>query len=472
MSMRVNLNTAAMNASRNLAANDTRMGKSIERLSSGYRINSAADDPAGLVNSENLRAQIGGLGQAISNSQDAVNMVKTAEGALTEVHSLLQSMRNLAVHAANAGANSNEAVSADQAQIKSAVESLNRISSTTAFGSKKLLDGSAGFTSNITGAAVSSMSMGGSGSVFQGINGASVSVNVTQAATKTSSAGAAFAADVSEAAGNVQINGVDIGTFAAGTDNSAIEAAINAKTAETGVKATYDSGAHTFTLEQTKSGSANGIELGGQAAAVLGGTTGVMTTTGGKDAVASVTIGGTSTTTFSAGSGETLKNAAGDTIVLSDATAGNKGVQGTVTNSALSFQIGANAGETATVSLGNTKASNLGTGNGTTTNSVADIDVTSASGAQDAIKVLDSAITQVSKQRADLGAFQKNVLESNINSLGVAKENVAASESSIRDTDMAAEMVQFTRFQILNQAGTSMLTQANQAPQQLLSLLR
>ena len=151
MGLRINLNSAAQTAHRMLSGTDQALNKSIERLSSGYKINSAADDPAGLVISEKLRAQISGLGQAISTAGDAVNMVKTAEGALNEVSGLLRSMRDLAVHAANSGATDDASKQADQAQIQSAIESINKISSETQFGNKKMLDGTAGITASITG---------------------------------------------------------------------------------------------------------------------------------------------------------------------------------------------------------------------------------------------------------------------------------------------------------------------------------
>ena len=154
MGMRINLNSAAMTAHRMMTNTDTALGKSIERLSSGYKINSAADDPAGLVISEKLRAQVSGLTQAIRNASDAVNMVKTAEGALNEVSTMLRSMRDLAVHAANTGATDKASVEADQAQINSAIDTLNKIAAETQFGNKKLLDGSAGITSTITGSSV------------------------------------------------------------------------------------------------------------------------------------------------------------------------------------------------------------------------------------------------------------------------------------------------------------------------------
>lgn len=463
MSLRINSNDSAMNAHRNLAASSAKMGQQIERLSSGYKINRGSDDPAGLVVSENLRAQIGGLGQAISNSQNAVNMIKTAEGALTEVNSLLRSMRDLAVHAANTGANSNEAIAADQAQIKSALESLDRISANTAFGDKKLLNGSAGLKASVVDPSnVASINASQSGSSVLKAGGA-VNVNVTQVATRASSDSATLTGGKALADGTLSINGVFIGEYTTATDASSIATDINSKSAQTGVVANFDADTNTMTLTQLQYGSAGKIEVGGTAAVL-----GAQTATAGLDVAATVTVDGAAQT-FT-GAGWNLNSAAGDTIQLRESANGNLGHVATVSGGVLNFQIGAKAGETAAVAISSTATKDLGTGVDSTYSSLASIDVTKD--AETAIKVLDAAIAQVSKQRADLGAFQKNVLESNINSLGIAKENVAASESSIRDADMAAEMVEFTKYQILNQAGTAMLTQANQAPQQLLSLLR
>src|SRR5215468_5042405 len=157
MSLRINTNVTALNALRNLDATTGAVSTSIERLSSGLRINTAADDPAGLIISEGLRSQVDGLNQAISNSQDANNLIKTAEGGLTEVNTLLRSIRQLAVHAANTGVNDVNAVQADQTQIKSALDSIDRIASQTQFGTKRLLDGTSGITAavvdttNVTG---------------------------------------------------------------------------------------------------------------------------------------------------------------------------------------------------------------------------------------------------------------------------------------------------------------------------------
>jgi flagellin len=275
--LRINQNIAAFNAYRNLSVTDGQMSKSLEKLSSGFRINRAADDAAGLAISEGLRSQVGGLKQAVRNAQDGVSVVQTAEGALTEVHSMLQRVRDLSVQAANAGANNSDSLSAIQAEI-------------TELGSA-----------------------------------------ITDIATRTN------------------FNGTDLLTNAA--------------------------------------------------------------------------------------------SAAG-----------------------LTFHVGAGATDTLNVTLTDVEA--VGT-------AVSALDVTpvDGSGATAAITAVDTQITAVSDARATLGASQ-NRLEHTINSLNVSVENLSASESRIRDTDMAQEMVSFTRAQILSQAGTAMLAQANQAPQGVLQLLR
>jgi len=273
MGLRINQNIAALNAYRNLSSTDNQMSKSLEKLSSGFRINRAADDAAGLSISEGLRAQVNGLKTAVRNAQDGISVVQTAEGALTETHAILQRMRELAVQAANEGAADTAARDAAELEVTALASELTRISTSTKYGNASLLGG------------------------------------------------------------------------------------------------TY---------------------------------TGV-------------------------------------------------------------FQVGANAGEKLTVAVAqNFGAVSLG---------VSALDFSAAGGASGAIATIDTAITTVSNERAKLGAIQ-NRFEHTISNLSVAAENLAASESRIRDTDMALEMVSFTRAQILTQAGTAMLAQANSAPQGVLQLLR
>lgn len=476
MSLRINLNSAALTASRNLAGTDSALSKSIERLSSGFKINSAGDDPAGLVISEKLRAQVSGLQQAIQNAGDAVNMVKTTEGALNEVNNLLRSMRDLAVHAANTGANDTAAIAADQSQITNALASINKISSETQFGNKKLLDGSAGIKATITGSSVTAANMNYSSTLAASDT---VSVNVTTAAEKATLSSTDFGADDTAAIGATgsftltgKGNSVEI-DYTATMTVTQLAAAINAKTSTTGVTATLDnSGVIVLTSEDY--GSAATISVA-SAADFTG--AGEAASDSGVDVAATVThtggLGGNvSDTSWTSGSGCTLKDSLGNSIALTSAaasTVADLGAQFTTVSGSLQFQVGAYADQTRTVNIAASDTASLGAGavSGMT---LADVDVTSS--ATNALKIIDQAISDISTIRANLGATQKNVFESSINSLTVAKENIAASESTIRDTDMAAEMVNFTKYQILNQAGVAMLAQANQAPQNLLSLLR
>jgi flagellin len=273
MSLRINQNIDAFNSYRNLSVTQGQMSKSLEKLSSGFRINRAADDAAGLAISEGLRAQTGGLKVAVRNAQDGISVVQTAEGALTETHSILQRMRDLAVQASNDGAVSDTDKAKADAEFQELGKELDDIAKNTSFNGTKLLDG---------------------------------------------------------------------------------------------------------------------------------------------------------------------------------------------TYSSKTFQVGANSGESLSVSIGDMKAATITGGVG---------DIKTATAAQTALTNVDTAIGKVSDERAKLGAVQ-NRFEHKINNLSVAVENLSASESRIRDTDMAAEMMSFTRSQILSQAGTAMLAQANQAPQGVLSLLR
>jgi len=468
MSLRINLNSAALQSSRVLRSNDDMVTRSIERLSSGYKINRAADNPAGLAISEALRAQIGGLKQAISNTQDAVNMVKTAEGALTEVHSLLRSMRDLAVHALNTGAVDATQLAADQAQIRSAIEALNRIADTTAFGGRKLLDGTAGVQAQVTSGLTNGQFISGSTATKSG----TYTITINTAATQRTVVGtAAYTA----ANGAIIINNVSVALTATDTAATAV-AKINAVSGQTGVTASQSGGIITLTSVAYGSGAKIDISYSGGVtqANFFGGT---PTVTAGVDVVASFTGGSVNASNIT-GNGRTWtgpanSDLAGAVFYLNGAA--NSTLQVTVTQGSLQFQVGSEVGQTAAVNVTGTAANKLGvgaTGLETSAQTVADIDVTTTAGARDAVRLIDQAIKQVSTVRGDLGAVQKNVFESAINSLSIAVENIMASESSIRDTDIAAEISEFTKAQILMNSSIAMLAQANQAPQALLQLLR
>jgi len=462
--VRINNNISALNAWRNLTMTDGSIGKSLEKLSSGLRINRAADDAAGLAISEKMRAQIKGLNQAVRNAQDGISLIQTAEGALTETHSILQRMRELAVQASN-----DTLTTEDRGTIQKEVDQLigevNRISDTTEFNTRKLLNGAAGLDATVSGLNADRVSVK-EGTADTQAGGKVNITNITSA--KSASTGAGSLAVV--AGGTFTINGTSI-TVAAGSTGDQIAAAINAVTGQTGVKAAWDATGSTLTVETQDVGSAAKQVIAGLdtvTGAVAGtfdgtdvGTDAVITATD-ENAVAitSYTARGNDITitqsatkakglTFSVYSGYTAATAVTANITVN-------------ANNAMNFQIGANSGQSMYASVGNMSAAALGIGN---------INVTARSSASDGISVLDTAIKTVSGERAKLGAVQ-NRLEHTINNLGAASENLTAAESRVRDVDMAQEMTAFTRNQILMQAGTAMLAQANQKPQSVLQLLR
>lgn len=495
MSLRINTNISALNALRNVERASDGFGRSIEKLASGLRINRSADDPAGLIRSEDLRAQIAGLEQAIANSQDATNLVKTAEGALEEVHNLLRSMRQLAVASGNTGTNDLTALQANQNQIQSAIDSINRIAAQTQFGTKKLLDGTAGVSAVVTDfTRVGGMFFGGS--VFGSVGGAAsqeyavgtgaITIDVTAAATRASIQGNRDytpATAIIQTSATVVINGVSFSTQAGTTTVQSFVDQINSQSSVTGVVAELvNSGTNLNVRLRAKEYGANfSVTVNDQQGILFNAATTSSASGTNATAVVSVTNvdGGVVTVLFTGGkaagdSGLKLSDAKGNVILLNeagnDATSDNDAV-GRTSAGQLEFQIGANAGQVARFSINNMRADRIGTG-AVAGKSLKDIDVTKTGGAEEALKIIDAAIQQVSKLRGDMGAFQKNVLDSNMRSLSVAKENLTATESAIRDTNFAEEISRFTKFQILQQAGMSVLGQANFAPQGVLQLIR
>jgi flagellin len=400
MGLRINQNIAAQNAYRNLSITDGQMSKSLEKLSSGYRINRAADDAAGLSISEGLRSQIGGLKVAVRNAQDGISVSQTAEGALNEVTSILQRMRDLSVQAANGGSNDDEAKGAAQKEFGQLNLELDRIGKTTSFGKSKLLDGSFGNSQEVAG-------------------------------IKTATA-------LPTTALTFQITTL-------GTDSAGAPITLGTPISVTTVPPT--------TVPPSAKDVADSINTATAAALKTAGYTG--------DEVK------VSASVADDGSGFTMKLDGAKSFTLAGGGLGGVGITDALStnvpgSNSGQFQVGANAGETLNISIGAVSSNALGT---------SALDLSAAGGADTAISAVDAAITSVSDQRATLGASQ-NRFEHTINNLNVSVENLSASESRIRDTDMAQEMVGFTRNQILTQAGTAMLSQANQASQGVLSLLR
>lgn len=790
MGLRINQNIAALNAARNLRATDAAMSKSLERLSSGFRINRAADDPAGLIISENLRAQIAGLGQAVKNSSNAVNVVRTAEAALDEVLKQLRAVRTLALDALNTGSSDAIARAADQTQIDSSIATINRIGNTTQFGKIKLLNGSsgvrgssnsndlefiAGSTNTVAGSynvnisqvatkgtktfsvlnefetgdagtivlkasqtAVFEIDFGAAGSLtatevkelgaqltaaglvddttqtgvsvrfneqdavayvtvdstaaaaidsvdtdmltnlngttlgkiinftsdqgdkttgtklhlvgrFAGLGFTASDTTVTTASSDTGFSASAAAQTGAAGGGSITTGEtasftIDFGTGLDTTGKKALAQALqdagltdttgealtgsNATLSTMAVSLNTDTAVVTVTVSATEvitvdevatalatgvnTNSASnldrfvtlGVNAGAELTFVTSADAVVANNGGAKDVIgtaltfASVTgLSSTEVATLGAGTGLAVADikTVGETLTINDSTvvdiaAGTalssvvsrinsalladelkvnasfkadtassdlneltfentefgstlttvkstksgalthhlgvgtsvQNVQGkdvagtingvkadgdgqfltlastgdnangikvkftgvtaptdgtlkaTVTQDSLLFQVGANSGQVVKQSIEDVRANKLGklaTGLLTSAKSVADINVTTENGAKDALNLVDDAINTITTIRGNLGAFQANVLESNINSLGVAKENLSAAESAIRDADFAEETVQFTRNQILLQAGTAILTQANAIPQAVLQLL-
>ncbi len=380
----INTNVMSLNAQRNLNANSMSLATSIQRLSSGLRINSAKDDAAGLAISERFTTQIRGLNVAVRNANDGISLAQTAEGALGEISNNLQRIRELAVQSSNAS-NSASDRAALQKEVTQLTAEINRVATQTEFNGTKLLDGS--FT----------------GQAFQvGANAGQLITVDAVANAQTGSLGGTLFADgtvtIDEPADEntainltgISVNGVALddisvaasGTTAADTQTAAVNAlvaAINAKSAELGVVAEADSSAGVVNVRSFQAGdSAIDFEITGASAA------------------------------FSAPTSQTF---------------------------------------------------------------VADVDISTFAGAQQAIAIMDSALTSVNSARADMGAVQ-NRFTSVIANLQTTSENLSASRSRIRDTDFAAETAELTRTQILQQAGVAMLAQANQVPQGVLSLLR
>ncbi|MFT5301331.1 MAG: flagellin [Mariniblastus sp.] len=465
-------NVGALNAQHNLARSSNKLNTSIERLSSGFKINRGADGPAALVISEKQRAQISGLRAAIDNTEKAGAVVQTAEGALNEINSLLVKVRSLAIDSANAGVNDEDALAANQAEISNALDTINRIAENTQFGEKKLLDGSAGVSGTTNDADVTFLKATtdtSAGSYAIAVSSAAETANLTAGTATT----AALAADET-----LTVNGVSI-TLNSGSSQAQVISRINEFSNQTGVIAEDDPGAAGQTrLRSAEFGSSATISAVSNVAAA--GTSSGFGTTGLNDTGVDIagTIGGNAATgsgavlTGTAGSSEGVKvSLAANSADLADSVSGAQGLVN-VSNNALVFQIGANQNQTVSIAIDSVEAKGLGIGvaNNQFT-SLNDINVTSASKAQDTIGVLDAAIDEISNLRGTLGAFQGNTLESTANNMRTTLENTVNAESVIRDTDFAEEISNFTNSQVLVQAGTSVLSNANQSSQLILSLL-
>ncbi len=472
MGLSIANNVASLNAQNNLNKASMNVRSSVEKLSSGLKINRGSDGPAALVISEKQRAQIAGLKQAIQNTDKAASVVQTGEGALNEINSLLVKVRSLAIDSANSGVNDNDALAANQAEITNALDTINRIANNTQFGTKKLLDGSAGISGTASDADVKFLK--GTSDTAAGTYAVAITTEGERAtATAGTSQTAALTADETLTVNNVSIS------LTNGMSQTQVVNRINEFSAQTGVVADVNAGATRLYTKDFGSDSSLTVVSNVTAGATSSGFGTASVTDTGVDVIG--TIDGTSYT----GSGNILTatsgSAKGIAIQFAADTGANAaktvaaGAQGnvTATDNSLVFQIGANQNQTAKIAINKVNPNGLGVGvSNNQFNSLEEIDVTSAGKAQDTLAVVDAAINDVTNLRGTLGAFQANTLESTANNLRATLENTTNAESVIRDTDFASEIANFTKNQVLVQAGTSMLSNANQIPQLVLSLLR
>ena len=469
---RINTNINTLAALHSLNANESDLSTHLRRLSTGLQINSAKDNPAGLIASESLRSEIAGINQALDNSQRAGNVINTAEGALNEVSSLLLEMQTLTNQAANSGALSPDEIKANQLQVDSILNSINRIANTTQFNGVKLLDGSLGYTtSGIVGSAITNAQIN---TAMIPDNG---NVNMTVQVTGSAKVGTiTFAASgIGTAPTTIEISGndgVQQLSFAASAHNSAIANAIEQVKSSTGVSASVMPGG-SLSLYSTEFGSKNFVSV----KTVAGSFVTNVQKSNGVDA--SVLIDGNKAevdgTTASLRTGN-LDVTLQLTSKFAQINANMKGITNFyVTGGGAKFQLGSEVKQTgqAQIGLDSISTGNLGDSVNGFLSSMASGGTNSliSGNTVQAQKILNEAISQVATLRGRLGAFQKDVLQTNSNSLNVALENVTASESAIRDADFASETAAMTRAQVLVQANTSILATANATPQSVLSLL-
>ena len=474
---RINTNVSSLIAQRVLRKNNESLNKSLERLSTGLRINKGADDPAGLIASENLRLEKSGIAQAIDNAERASNIIGTAEGGLTEVSSLLTELQALVSQAANTGGLSAEEIAANQLQVDSILGTINRIAGSTAFQGAKLLNGNYAYaTSGVTASAFTTMQI--NAARLPDAQSVNVVVQVTNSATTGqvtfTGAGTGSGNTVTlEIAGNT---GTEQLSFAGSTTIANIATAVNAIREVTGVSAAVSG--TTLKFNSRDYGSDQFVSV-----KALSGTFAVAGGTNGKDAGTDAVVKVNGAAAEASGINITYRtnnlDMEFDLSTFDGTTNGlNNGLTKTftITGGGANFSLGSKVTEGEKISIGIQSVSTSSLGDG----AVGYLSTLASGGANNlssgnlvqAQKIVDKAVKQVSQLRGRLGAFQKFTIGSTVNSLGVAYENASAAESAIRDTDFAEETAKLTRSQILVSAATTVLAQANASPQAALNLLQ
>jgi len=478
----INTNISSLNAQRNLSTSLNSLSTAMQRLSSGLRINSAKDDAAGLAISDRMTSQIRGSNQAARNANDGISLSQTAEGALNEISNNLQRIRELAIQSANATNSTSDRASLD-AEAQQLIQEISRVSSQTTFNGLNLLDGTfqtqkfqvganADQTIEVTSIADSRATALGSNLLVAG--GTAMSVNTTAAASTTIN-GVAIEADLKITTANGGTSSAI--SYAAGADAKVIAAAINAAAGAQGVTATATNSTNFGGLSAA---GATGFNLNGIAisATVVDSTdlTAVLSAINGAAGATGVTATFASTASKA---NLTLSSSDGRDIKIDTFVGGASATQVTFGTQALVEAAANSSIKTGSVSLASSKgAITLTTANtevfNTSTSSfssMASVSLSSAANAQLAIATVDASLAQINTSRGDLGAYQ-NRFSSAIMSLQTTSENVSASRSRIQDADFAMETANLSRAQILQQAGTAMVAQANQLPQGVLQLLQ
>ena len=506
--MRINNNIMAMNTHRQYAINNDNMAGATKKLSSGYRINSAADDAAGLAISEKMRAQIRGLDMASKNSEDGISLVQTAEGALEETESILQRMRELSVQSASDTNEDTVDRAALDSEYQQLIAEIDDIATKTNFNGMKLLDGSLSDSIATAFSGTDAMAYGGAGTEDADLMSITLATNTGIGAEDYDLGGwvdAVTPGGVSESftlsdgtntytiyAGGATDgltfggNGADtydvvdgssnvVGTITLTADQataiSTVGTAGNIGDYDLNVAAAADQTALTSGMTITNATSGTTIAAGSYTMSFTGAaaTAAELELTDGTNTY--TVVAGTSTESFGEGT-YNVEDGSGNTVgtitldaAAATAIANENAVDFadvTVTSSNITFQTGANEGDTLAIQIGGMTSTAL---------DVTGTDIATMETASSSITTVNNAINAVSTQRAHLGALQ-NRLEHKINNLDTSSENLQAAESRIRDVDMAAEMTEYTQTSILVQAATSMLAQANSAPQNVLSLLQ
>jgi flagellin len=488
----INTNVASLNAQRSLNGSQNSLATSLQRLSSGLRINSARDDAAGLAISDRLTSQIRGLNQAVRNANDGISLAQTAEGALQESTNILQRMRELAIQSAN-GSNAGEDRAALQLEVAQLQQELTRIAETTTFGSKNILDGSFAGEAFQVGAFANetiNISIQGAAATDIGANridaaGTGLGAVEAAAAAIPASTVAFTATTIAGSLGSAAI------TYAAADSARTIAGVINAEQSSTGVSADAVTRARLSALSATGTVA---FDLAAEGGTTVNISVNITNAADLQDLADAINAQAATTNVSAVNNGATLDlfNQNGDDITIDNFQVAAAGGGETFTVTALNFDGTATTAETTNLTdnagdatritgqlrLDSSQAFSISGGDatvlpagGSTFTSVDTVDIGTAAGAQSALSIIDAAVQGIDSQRATLGAVQ-NRLTSTISNLQNIVENVSAARSQIRDADFAAETANLTRNQIIQQAGIAMLAQANAQPQNVLALLQ